>query len=331
MIIQPAIVALLIGSALTGLMLLYATYYGAVIIKKWNLSSGSESQLVLERRTYLISSMLSYAFGFQLISLFLFIYTADHMSSLFIGAMCAAGTLNVNGWGYPAVMLKLFNFVMAGLWLILNFADNRAHDYPLIKKKYGLLLVITPFIVAEFIVQGQYFLGLEPDVITSCCGSLFSSERENVVAGLTGMPRTPMEISFYGCMAATFSNGLVALYRRRTGYLFAIISALTFMVSSSAIISFISLYIYELPTHHCPFCIIQKEYNYVGYLLYVSLLGGTIFGIGVGMLTPFMKIESLRDTIPILQRKLIRAALIAFGIFAALTTYCIYFSKLSFQ
>jgi len=41
-----------------------------------------------------------------------------------------------------------------------------------------------------------------------------------------------------------------------------------------AILSFISVYFYELPTHHCPFCILQKEYGYVGYPLYLTLFGG---------------------------------------------------------
>ena len=39
---------------------------------------------------------MTYPFGFQLASLFLFIYTADHLHPLFVGAMCAAGTLYVN-------------------------------------------------------------------------------------------------------------------------------------------------------------------------------------------------------------------------------------------
>ena len=329
MIIQPAIVALVVGSALTGLMLTYASFYGAVILKKWNLNSGSEFQLSLERRTYLISTLLSYAFGFQLISLFLFIYTADHINPLFVGAMCAAGSLNVNAWGYPTIILKLFNFVFAGLWLIINSADNRAYDYPLIKKKYGLLLVITPFILAEFIVQGQYFLGLKPDVITSCCGSIFSSERENVVAGLTGMPGLPMRIAFYAIIAVTIAFGIFYLYRKRGGLLFGIFSALTFIFSSAAIISFISLYIYELPTHHCPFCILQKEYRYIGYVLYISLLAGTISGIGVGSLIPFLKARSLKFTIPGMQRKLTGTALISFGIFTVIATYYVIFSRLT--
>ena len=149
MIFHPAIIALFMSSLLMGLMIIYAACYGIRILRNWDITSGSDLQLVLERRTYLISIILTYVFAFELLSLFLFVYTADHLHTLFIGAMCAAGTLKVNGYGYPTLIFKIGNFIEAGLWLIMNHADNQAYDYPLIKKKYLLLLIITPTILME--------------------------------------------------------------------------------------------------------------------------------------------------------------------------------------
>jgi hypothetical protein len=146
-ILDPPILALLLGSILISYLVLYSTAFGVQIIRNWDIRSGSELQLSLERKTYLISTIISYAFGFQLLSLFLFIYTTDDLCRLFVGAMCAVGTLNVNAYGYPALILKIINFLLAGTWLILNYADNRAFDYPLIKKKYIFLLIIAPFIL----------------------------------------------------------------------------------------------------------------------------------------------------------------------------------------
>ncbi len=77
----------------------------------------------------------------------------------FTGAMCAVGSLNVNQWGFPVVILKVITFLLAGLWLIINFTDNRGFDYPLIKVKYLLLLIIAPLILAETIIQSQLFSG----------------------------------------------------------------------------------------------------------------------------------------------------------------------------
>ena len=182
MILHPAVLALSAGSLVVTFMVLSAAFYGVKILKHWDLKSGSELQLNLERQTYLISTIMSYAFGFQLFSLFLFIFTADKLAGLFTGAMCAAGTLNVNGFGYPALLFKIINFILGGVWLIVNYTDNRAIDYPLIKKKYAFLLVVAPFILVEMVLQGAYFLNLDAHVITSCCGSLFSPEGKGIGA-----------------------------------------------------------------------------------------------------------------------------------------------------
>ena len=139
MIISPAIIALTLGSVLIALITGYAAGIGIQILRWWDIHSGSDRQLSLERKTYLIATVLSYVMTFELASLFLFVYTADHMHGLFIGAMCAAGTLNANDWGYPALVLKTVNFLACGVWLIVNYLDNRGYDYPLIRFKYRLL------------------------------------------------------------------------------------------------------------------------------------------------------------------------------------------------
>ena len=127
----------------TGL-LVAAALYGVQILRHWDLRSGSELQLKLERQTYLISTFVAYAFAFELISMFLFIFTADSLHGYFVGAMCAAGSLNANHWGYPAIILRIVNFLLAGLWLLVNYTDNQGYDYPLIRMKYFLLANYCP-------------------------------------------------------------------------------------------------------------------------------------------------------------------------------------------
>ena len=186
MILKPMVVALLASSLLTLGLLGYAAYWAAVILRRWDLSSGSEVQLQLERRTYLVSTLIAYVLGFELISLFLFIYTADALAPLFTGAMCAAGSLKANGLGYPVLVLKMMGFLAAGLWLVINQADARGGDYPLIRWKYALLLALTPLVAAEAFLQVAYFTQLRPDLITSCCGSLFGRSGRGLGADLAG-------------------------------------------------------------------------------------------------------------------------------------------------
>jgi len=320
MILDAAVLALLIGSFLLTGMLLYVAPSGVQIIRNWDLSSGSERQLQLERKTYLISTVVNYAFGFQLLSFFLFIYTADHFHTLFIGAMCAAGTLNVNEFGYPAIILKLVSFLLSGVWLIVNIADNRAYDYPLIRFKYWLLIGILPVVLAETVLQFLYFNGLNPNVITSCCGSLFSTQAsENL--GIAGLPVVPARTVFYGSVCSLIVCG--ALFYRtlgNSGYLFSLLSLGTFGAGIAALIAFFSLYFYELPTHHCPFCILQREYGYIGYLLYFLLLSGTVAGLGIGALMPFRTKESLAIVLPRMLRALAVVSVVSFFLYALIVT-----------
>jgi hypothetical protein len=302
-------------------MILYSAFFGIRIIRRWDIRNGSEGQLALERRTYLISTILSYVFVFQIGSLFLYIYTADSLHNLFVGAMCAAGTLNVNPYGYPAFLLKILNFILAGLWLIINYTDNQAHDYPLIRKKYAMLLILAPLIVTEAIVQFVYFMQLKGDVITSCCGSLFSTERSSVASDIAAIPAGAAMAGFTVSLMLTFSSGIVYWIKGKLGCLFSLFSGASFLTSCVSLISFISLYFYELPTHHCPFCILQKEYYYIGYLLYASLLTGAVSGLGVGALMPFRGIGSLCTTLPMIQRRLTLTSLISYLFFAVITIY----------
>jgi len=325
---KPGILALFISSLLISGMVLYASFSGALILRYWDINSGSETQLRLERKTYLVSTIISYALVFQLFSLFLFIYTADTLHPFFTGAMCAVGSLNVNQWGFPLVLLKIITFLLAGLWLIINFADNRGYDYPLIRTKYVLLLVLAPLMLTEAIIQANYFLGLNPEVITSCCGSLFTADTQGVASEIVSWPRSVMGVIFYVAMIGTLALGVV-FYRTGTmGYGFAGAIFATLVISIAAFISFISIYFYELPTHHCPFCILQKEYGYIGYGLYLLLLAGGLAGMGVGLLMPFRQIPSLEATLPAIQKHLALTSIIGYLLFTAIATYQIIFSNL---
>ncbi len=326
MIFHPAIIALLLSSAFICFMVLYAAVCGIRILRRWDLRNGSELQLALERKTYLISTLLSYAFGFQLISLFLFVYTADRISPFFVGAMCAAGSLYANGYGYPVLLFKVMNFLLAGFWLLLNFTDNQAPDYPLIRKRYLLLLALAVSIPVEAVLQANYFARLSPNIITSCCGSMFGTGNAGGFSDIAALPASLMELAFFGIMISTIGAGVFYYARGKGGYLFSALSALSFVVCILSILSFISPYIYELPTHHCPFCLLQKEYGYIGYPLYLALFTAAILGAGVGILMPFRRIASLSAVIPPIQKRIALAAVILFSVFLILVAWKMVFT-----
>ncbi len=331
MIFHPGILALLLNSGLNIVLMLYAAWAGIHIIRHWDIASGSERQLQLERKTYLIATVMSFIMAFQLLSLLLFVYTADTISSLFIGAMCAAGSLKVNGFGYPALLLKIVSCLAAGVWLIINHLDNKAPDYPLIRTKYRLLACLAPLLIGEALIQAAYIVNLEPNIITSCCGMLFSANAKNIAGMLLQIPVRLAQVLYYSSAACIILFGVLVYRTTRWAVGFGLFSAVHFCISILAVISFISIYIYELPTHHCPFCMLQSEYHYFGYPLYVALLAAAITGMGTAAIEFFKSAASLTQIVPRLQRSLALVSTGATVLFFLASLYMILTSNLSLQ
>ena len=124
-----------------------------------------------------------------------------------------------------------------------------------------------------------------------------------------------MQPVFGGTFAALLGAGFLLLRFRRGAGLFSALSLAFLLVAVASLISFFCLYIYELPTHHCPFCLLQREYGFVGYPLYATLLGGAIAGLGIGALTFFRDRESLTAVLPTLQARLAWTTLILAALF----------------
>jgi hypothetical protein len=328
MIQHPGILALLLASGLVSLMLTAAGWLGFQILRDWDLQSGSEWQLNLERRTYLVSTLVANALVIQILSLFLFIYTADGLHTQFVGAMCAAGSLAVNAYGYPVLLLKLTTCLIAGSWLVLHRADTGGFDYPLIRPKYLLLLILVPLVLVETGLQAKYFLSLKADVMTSCCGSLFGQGRQGFAADLAGLSPRLIQPMFLISFLALLAAGTRFLRTRRGALLTGLLGIVLSLVAAEALLSFFCLYIYELPTHHCPFCLLHREYGFVGYALYAALLGGATAGLGLGTLACLGERRSLAAILPRLQARLTWAVLLLAGLFTLIVTVWMLLSPL---
>ena len=323
---NPGVLALSGGGILACIAAGYGACLGIIILREWNVAGGSERQLALERKTYLVSVLLGWVMMFEFVSLFMFVHTADNLHGLFVGAMCAAGTLNVNEYGYPTLILKILNAVLCGLWMVIHHADTRAPDYPLIRVKYTAVLIIAPLLFIENGVQIGYWMHLNPNVITSCCGILFSTDSQIPAADMANLPPAGTITVFFLSLSGVLGTG-IRFYRNGKGArLISALSGWFFILAPASVLSFISVYIYQLPTHHCPFCLLQREYGYIGYPLYVSLFVGGITGVGIGVLDRFKGIDSLQAVIPRIQYRLCLSALIGFALFGAIAAYPMVFS-----
>jgi len=328
-LLNPAILALLTVSAVVTLLMAMAAVFAVRVLQHWDIGSGSERQLRLERRTYLIATLVAFSFVAEIVSLLLFVYNAEAMHTQFVGAMCATGVLNANAWGWPALFLKIAAFFAGAVWLTLNRVDNQGWDYPLIRLKYGALLGIAPLVAAGAVVQARYFLDLQPDVITSCCGALFSPESAGVAGEVAGLAPRDAAIALVGSGVLVLGSG-AWLYRRGTGGIaFAGAGAFAFVVALAAVVSLIALYVYEHPNHHCPFCILKPGHDHVGYWLYVPLFAATALALGAAVVAPWRRIASLAQVVPAETRRLTRLALLGFAVFYAVAAWAIAASNLN--
>lgn len=317
--LSPAILALLFASTLQAALLTAAALFAVQLLRRWDLASGHPNQIALERRTYLVATLVGLVLLLQPFTLGLFIDNADRMAILFTGAMCAAGTLNVNPWGFPDLYARLAVFFLAAAWLILNHLDNQGWDYPLIRRKYALLLVLAPAAVAEAGLAWAYFLNLKPDVITSCCGSLFGDTGVGLAHDLAALPPATAMALFWTGLALTGGAGAYYLWRGRGARLFGGLALAAFPVALAGVVGFLSLYIYEHPHHHCPFCLLQAEHGHAGWWLYPPLFVATAAGLGVALVAPQARHASLAEAAPALARRLAWLALAGFALFAALS------------
>jgi len=331
-ILHPGILALITGATLSLFLLGFASFCGLIIQHRWDFSSSSEYQLQLERRTYLVSTLTNVALWLQIASLLLFVYTVEEIHPLFTGAMCATGSLNANPIGWWALLLKILSFFLCGFWLVLDNIDQRSAFYPLIKLKYRLLLGVFPMVVLDYTLQMTYFLQLSPDIITSCCGSLFSTDNTSAISNITSLAPFPSLLLFIISSMALVSAITCALFFNSSllRYMLLVAGVVYFIASITVIIALVSTYIYELPTHHCPFDILQKQYNFIGYPLFLFLFTGTFYTILPGLFAPLRNHHLLQSLIAARERRWMYQALSAITLFIGLTCIAISTSNLRY-
>jgi hypothetical protein len=259
------------------------------IVKNWNIEATTPLQYSLEKSSVLVATFIKYIFVLKLPLFLFFIFSLDKLSDVITGAMCAAGVVNSVSFGMYLVMLKLFNIYLFGFWLALHVKDSKDEKRALTKAKFWLFITAYFFLIIEIIYEFSYFHSLNVDKIVSCCGTLFSATSSSSLSLIFLLSNTQVVVLFY----ASLVLHLVSLYKKIP--IISILSSILFLVISIiAVILFFGTYIYELPTHHCPFCFLQKDYHYVGYIIYVTLFCSTFFSLVAGIFGVLDKGEILK-------------------------------------
>ncbi len=278
MMLAPEVLAILILDSLFLLFSSVAFVLSVKIFLKWDMNATTKEQYSLEKQSYLGATIIKYIFAIKLPLFLFFIFTLDKISTLLTGAMCGAGVVDATDYGSYLLILKLINLYIFGLWLTLHYLDIKSPTLPYTRLKFEFFMVAFLFLLTEILLEVVMFSSIDIDKMVSCCGTLYSSSSTSAIAGIFSIDRTVLLALFYGNFLL-----MAVFYYMKHSYLFAI-SNLSFIITALiSLIQFFGTYIYELPTHHCPFCFLQSDYYYVGYLIYGLLFLGTFYGMRVGV------------------------------------------------
>lgn len=279
MILIPEVLTILILNLIFMLFASIAFFLSVKIFLKWDINSNSTIQYTLEKQSYLAATIIKYIFIIKVPLFLFFIFTLDRISHILTGAMCGAGVVDATDYGNYLFVLKILNLYVFAYWLALHSEDMKHENQPYTKMKFGLFTVAFILFMSELIVEGVMFASIDLDEIVSCCGTIYSSSASSYISKIFAINPSMLITIFY-----TNFILIILFYSLKRSYLFAIANIIFIIISIITLITFFGTYIYELPSHHCPFCFLQSDYYYVGYLLYILLYAGTFYGISTGFI-----------------------------------------------
>lgn len=286
MSLTPEIIAILTLDALFLLLGSLACVSALSILRHWDAHATTQLQYTLEKRSYLVSVIIKYIFTMKVPLFLFFIYTTDKLSAIITGAMCATGVINAVDFGFYLSIFKLLNLYGFGFWLLVYQCDMLHSTMPYTKLKLWLFCLLFIPLVAEIGLEILFFTTLNFSKIVSCCGTLFSVASTSYSSLLFKVDGLVWVGFFY-----TFAFLVFVAYRLKNSVLMLFSNMLYLIFAIISLIVFFSTYVYELPTHHCPFCLLQKEYYGMGYLLYSLLFLGTFSGIGGALLEQIIGVK----------------------------------------
>jgi hypothetical protein len=268
---SPSLLTLIILEAILLILGFVALLASVRIALDFNPLKTTAYQYSLNKKSYLVATIIMFILALKIPLFFFFVWALDATSLLLSGAMCAAGVVGATKWGSWMFFVKILTLFSLCAWIILHRLDLKRVDYKYTKIKFFLFQGLFFLLSVEFLLQLAHFSEIPIDSPVVCCSVLFDQS--------TSMGNTFSQTILLGLFCATFIFLAISWYLKHA-WLFFIASFTWFFISILSLIQFFSPYIYELPTHKCPFCILQPEYFYIGYLIYALMFLGGIGAIG---------------------------------------------------
>jgi hypothetical protein len=256
------------------------------IVRKWDTASLSPFQLALEHRSELIATIVSWSLLFQIFSLLVFELTARSLAPVIPGAMCTVGSLQAHFLGWPVLFLKMGALFLYGWWMVINQVDLQLEGFPLTGFKSWFMIALFPLIIVDLLLQIVYFSGLDPSVISSCCGVVFEAGGEGFGSSVASLPPKLTRALLLGLLAVLLGLSYAMGWEDKSvgKLVYAFGSGVGFVLGLAGIVAFVAPYIYMMPALHCPFIFLDQEHYNYGYLVYLPLFMASFLGVSPAVL-----------------------------------------------
>jgi len=261
------------------LLLSVAFYQSIILLKSYSPEAVSANQYKLEKKSYLLITIISVSIIIKFLLLPFFVHTLDVLSSIVPGAMCGAGVIQANEFGEMALVIKIIVVMLSLLWITLNSYDEKTLSQPYFKSKLYFFIFIYILIVLELFLEVNFFTNISTESPVLCCSAIYVDDANK--------NPLPFNLSMINLLVLFYSLYIlilfVAYFKKR--YFLVPLSLLFVYISYYVIVYFLGTYIYELPTHKCPFCMLQSDYYFIGYAIFSSLFMATFYALSASIFT----------------------------------------------
>lgn len=222
----PEVITILSLDAIFFIIAFISFFLSLSIVRSWDSNSTTTLQYRLEKRAVLVATFIKYIFILKLLLFLFYVFSADKISHVITGAMCAAGVVNSVDFGTYLILLKLFNIYLFGFWITLHIKDTKDETRELTKLKFWIFIGAFFTLTLEIALEFGFFNSLDIDKIVSCCGTLFSVASTSSLSVIFMLNNTQILIFFYGAFVLQVAASIVRVD------VFSIISSILFLIVS---------------------------------------------------------------------------------------------------
>ncbi|MEA3371148.1 MAG: hypothetical protein U9Q40_07395 [Campylobacterota bacterium] len=276
-LLSPEVAVTLFIDIFLFLLLTLAFYQSIVLLKGYNVNAASAYQYKLEKKSYLLITIISIAIIIKFLLLPFFVHTLDILSYIVPGAMCGAGVIQANEYGEITLFVKIVIVLLSMLWFRLNAKDEKTKQQPYFKIKLYFFIFVYLLLVVELFLELNFFINISTESPVLCCGSIYAGDDDKNL-----LPFNLSILNVLYIFYALYALLLVLNYYKKR-FLLALTALLYVYISYYVIVHFFGPYIYELPTHKCPFCMLQSDYYFIGYAIFLSLLVSTFYALSAAL------------------------------------------------